>query len=98
MGVLFDLNPTRTRERLLPACPGPSGRQLAYDQLRSGLGHDGTVVSQSYLQLGTAYFQDKGIKTARAMFKEKERDRVDCEFRVWKGEVLFLIMSACLSA
>lgn len=45
-----------------------------------------------------AYFEDKDVHTAQAIFKEKgaKHDRVDYEFRDWKGEFLFLIMSACL--
>ena len=42
-----------------------------------------------------AYFKDKSVKTARAVFEEKP-DHVDYEFRVWQGNILFLIASTCL--
>jgi hypothetical protein len=36
-----------------------------------------------------AYFKDKSVKAAEAIFKEKEEmpDHVDYEFRVWKGDI-----------
>jgi carboxymethylenebutenolidase len=46
-----------------------------------------------------AYFKDKNVKAARAIFKEKEEkpdDHVDYEFRVWRGNSFFLITGACL--
>ena len=38
---------------------------------------------------------DKDVKTARTIFKEKweKHDHVNYEHRVWKGEMLFPVMS-----
>ena len=34
-----------------------------------------------------SFFKDKSVKATRAIFKEKEPDHVDYEFKVWKGDI-----------